>query len=461
MTNKTLPKGWIQITLNLLSSVITKGTTPTSYGLSYTKTGIRFIKIENLDKNKINNISITHYISKTTHDFLKRSQLKEHDVLFSIAGTIGKTAIVEKCNLPSNVNQAIAIIRCGKHIDPRFLRSFLNSSSSFNVINKKKRGVGLINVSLSDIKDLSILLPPLNEQKRITSKIESIFAQIDMMEKYQSSVLEMLDKLKTSVLKCAFDGKLVPNDLNDAPISDLKKFRIKQIDLINWKKAKLPKNWVLSTIEDVITTEGLFNDGDWVESKDQDPNGNIKLIQLADIGVYNFKSKSNRFLTSEKSKMLNCTQLQNNDILVARMPDPLGRACLFSNNGNKCVTVVDVAIIRIGKNNCDSKWLMYIINSPEFKNNVYALQSGTTRMRISKKNLGKIIFPVPPLNEQKRITSKIESIFDKINAIVKNVDDTIQFLHILKQSVLKQAFEGKLVSQDPNDESVEMLLEKI
>ena len=130
MTNKTLPKGWIQITLNLLSSVITKGTTPTSYGLSYTKTGIRFIKIENLDKNKINNISITHYISKTTHDFLKRSQLKEHDVLFSIAGTIGKTAIVEKCNLPSNVNQAIAIIRCGKHIDPRFLRSFLNSSSS-------------------------------------------------------------------------------------------------------------------------------------------------------------------------------------------------------------------------------------------------------------------------------------------------------------------------------------------
>ena len=224
---------------------------------------------------------------------------------------------------------------------------------------------------------------------------------------------------------------------------------------------KLPKGWCASNISKIISTNGLFKDGDWVESKDQDPNGNVRLIQLADIGICEFKNKSNRFLTSKKSKILNCTFLQHNDVLVARMPDPLGRACLFFNNDKQCVTVVDIAIIRIGKNGSDPKWLMYIINCPQFQNNIHHLKSGTTRMRISKKNLDTIMFPVPPLNEQKRIVSKIESILTQIDVMEKHQKSVLDMFGKLKISILKQTFEGKTVMQDPNDESLSMLHKKL
>ena len=97
---------------------------------------------------------------------------------------------------------------------------------------------------------------------------------------------------------------------------------------------------------ELIAPDGLFSDGDWIEKKDQDENGTVRLIQLADIGVCLFKDKSAKFVTETKAQELNCTLLQKGDILVARLPDPLGRACIFPLDG-KYITAVDVAIVRI------------------------------------------------------------------------------------------------------------------
>ena len=80
---------------------------------------------------------------------------------------------------------------------------------------------------------------------------------------------------------------------------------------------------------EALNESQLFTDGDWVESKDQDPNGNVRLIQLADIGVGEFLDKSLKFLTTETAKQLKCTFLEKGDILVARMPEPIGRSCIF------------------------------------------------------------------------------------------------------------------------------------
>jgi len=92
---------------------------------------------------------------------------------------------------------------------------------------------------------------------------------------------------------------------------------------------ELPEGWRLSTIADLVGKEGVFVDGDWVESKDQDPNGDVRLIQLADIGDGIYRDKSARFLTNQKAIALNCTFLEQGDVLIARMPDPLGRTCIF------------------------------------------------------------------------------------------------------------------------------------
>jgi len=137
------------------------------------------------------------------------------------------------------------------------------------------------------------------------------------------------------------------------------------MELANSNYSDLPPGWTKSAIEELIGHDGIFCDGDWVESKDQDPNGEVRLIQLADIGDGFFKDQSDRFLTFKKSIELNCTYLQKGDILVARLPDPLGRACIFPLSGiKKFVTVVDVCIIRNNSNLINSQYLLYLINSP-------------------------------------------------------------------------------------------------
>src|ERR1700737_2650024 len=97
-----------------------------------------------------------------------------------------------------------------------------------------------------------------------------------------------------------------------------------------------------------LLEDGVFTDGDWVESKDQDPQGDVRLIQLADVGDGVYLNRSSRFLTSRKAGELRCTFLETGDVLIARMPDPLGRACIFPGETRWCVTVVDVCVLRTG-----------------------------------------------------------------------------------------------------------------
>ena len=142
---------------------------------------------------------------------------------------------------------------------------------------------------------------------------------------------------------------------------------------------QLPHGWTLATISELIGRDGIFTDGDWVESKDQDPNGDVRLIQLADVGDGVYLDKSSRFLTAKKSHDLKCTYLVPGDVLIARMPDPLGRACIYPGDLKTSVTAVDVCIVRTGVNGPDHHWLAWFVNSPEFRANVASLQSGSTR----------------------------------------------------------------------------------
>lgn len=199
---------------------------------------------------------------------------------------------------------------------------------------------------------------------------------------------------------------------------------------------------------------GLFCDGDWIEKKDQDPNGTVRLIQLADIGVCEFKDKSSRYITEQTGRNLHCTYLNRNDILIARLPEPLGRACIFPLEG-KFITAVDVAILRIGLPNILPKYVMYMINSPQFRNEIGKFESGTTRKRISRKNLDRIQFFIPPLPEQERIVARIEELFSQLDSSVETLKKVKQQLAVYRQAVLKEAFDFAL--KHSKSESVSML----
>ena len=229
----------------------------------------------------------------------------------------------------------------------------------------------------------------------------------------------------------------------------------------------LPETWKPATIGELIGGNGIFVDGDWVESKDQDPDGNVRLIQLADIGDGDFRNKSSRFLTRTKAYELRCTFLQNDDILIARMPEPLGRACLFPLIGDeKHVTVVDVCIVRPGHNKISNKFLIYAINSPQVRRVIDNFKTGSTRKRISRKNLARVNLPIAPFPEQHRIVAKIELLFSELDKGVDELKKARETLALYRQSLLKAAFEGRLTEKWRKEhagelESVDQLLARI
>ena len=165
-----------------IASLITKGSTPTTYGFKYLEQGISFIKVENVKNGKIDHCTINQYISQEANDFQKRSQLEENDILFSIAGTIGRTCIVTKNDLPANTNQAFAIIRgYDSKIIPEYLELYLN----WYVYRKTSlagHGAGMLNVTLNDLKTMVINYPiNKNTQKLIVDKIINIKDKFEMI----------------------------------------------------------------------------------------------------------------------------------------------------------------------------------------------------------------------------------------------------------------------------------------
>jgi type I restriction enzyme S subunit len=210
----------------------------------------------------------------------------------------------------------------------------------------------------------------------------------------------------------------------------------------------IPKEWSTSKLSDAIAMDGIISDGDWIESKDQDPNGDVRLIQLADVGDGDFRNKSQRFMTPESAERLNCTYLEKGDILIARMPDPLGRACLFPGIGQKAVTVVDVCLVRAGENSAFiNTFLKYWINTPDIRNLIEANASGTTRKRITRKKLEAFEYPLPPLAEQREIARRLDELLAQVDTLKTRLDAIPAILKRFRQSTLAAATSGKLTEQ--------------
>jgi type I restriction enzyme S subunit len=210
----------------------------------------------------------------------------------------------------------------------------------------------------------------------------------------------------------------------------------------------LPPGWRRAPLADLVGDDGVFTDGDWVESKDQDPDGDVRLIQLADVGDGEYRDRSARFLTSKKAEQLRCTFLKAGDVLVARMPDPLGRACIFPGDRKPAVTVVDVCVVRPKGGAVTTKWLCHALNSPQVRVRVAGHQAGTTRKRISRSNLGTVDLNVPPLADQERLVAEIEKQFTRLDAGVETLKRLQAHLRRYRAAVLKAALSGALVATE-------------
>lgn len=188
----------------------------------------------------------------------------------------------------------------------------------------------------------------------------------------------------------------------------------------------MKEGWEYKKLGEVCT---LLTDGDWVESKDQSESG-IRLIQTGNIGngFYKDKTESSKYISEETFSKLNCTEIFEGDILISRLPDPIGRACIIPNNSTRMITAVDCSIIRLNDTILPELLVYYTMSNP-YKDKILRAATGTTRKRISRKNLSKILIPIPPISEQQHIVEELDllsSIIEKKKAQLKELDNLAQ-----------------------------------
>ena len=181
----------------------------------------------------------------------------------------------------------------------------------------------------------------------------------------------------------------------------------------------------------------LFADGDWIESKDQASDG-IRLIQTGNVGfgVYLDKTQNAKYISGATFHRLNCLEIYDGDILVSRLPEPAGRACILPQSTERRITAVDCTVIRTDASVIDRNYLLQFLCSEQYLKTVNSFLAGGTRQRISRKNLEGIEVPFPSIEKQRYYGSFLCKVDDRIS----NAEQHLSCLSRLRCFMLQQLF---------------------
>jgi type I restriction enzyme S subunit len=493
--HSTLPNGWISEKLGSLADKITKGATPTTYGYVFQRSGINFIKIQNVFSGAINLNSITDFISDEAHQNQRKSILKIDDVLFSIAGTIGETSIVKAQHLPANTNQAFAIISgFSDLLLPKYLEFQLRSFVSQKT-KEKARGGAMNNVSLDDLKHLELLLPPLLEQHRIVAKIEALFSELDNGIASLKTARHQLKIYRQALLKHAFSGKLTEqwrvenqDKLETAEVLlqriQTEREQCYQQQFNDWEakgkqgsKPKVPKLLMPLTAEELGEFPELPIGWAWIRLADVSTvtggltkNGKrsdlpIKRPFLRVGNVYaNRLELDEMHLIGISEAEINRVELIKNDILIVEgngSADQIGRAAIWNGAIAGCVHQNHLIKAR-PLNLVTSEFILYFLMSElgrKFIVRSASSTSGLYTLNITK--IENLFIPFCISDEQNILINELAVKFSLVDQFDQTLTTALQQAEALRQSILKKAFSGQLVPQDSNDEPASVLLERI
>ena len=278
-------------------------------------------------------------------------------------------------------------------IDKDFFPLFISSNYFLDAAIKISVGSLSPTINWRDLKELEFELPDMDSQRKLAEVLWSIN---DTMEAYKK-LISATDELVKSQFMEQF-GSYLGDETRCA------------------------------TVEQVCT---VFADGDWIESKDQADDG-IRLIQTGNVGngVYLDKGERARYIDEETFARLNCTEVLPNDILISRLPDPVGRACIIPDGLGKSITAVDCSIVRLKSHVLPEFFVAYTMTT------LYAAQigssvTGSTRKRISRKNLGQVVIPTPDIDQQEQFAAfvrqsdkskfELEQALAELNATYKRI----------------------------------------
>lgn len=396
-----LPKGWVWTTVGEVCSKIGSGSTPK--GSNYSNTGIPFFRSQNVYNTGIV-LSDIKYISDEVHQSMIGTEVVANDLLLNITGgSLGRCAIVPDNFSKGNVSQHVCILR-SIQVRPKYLHAFI--LSSFFVKSMKITGSGREGLPKYNLEKMFLPLPPLNEQDKIIDEVDNYFEFINMLESGEDNLIKLITNTKNKILDLAIHGKLVPQDPNDEPASELLK-RINPKAVItcdNPQYGKLPSGWCL--------TEGKYL---YKPMKSAKPKGlAFNYIDIDSIDNTKQRIDSVKVVKTENAPSRASRYTQKGDIVFSMVRPYLKNIAMIPDNDSIASTGFyvcspsDVAV---------DKYCYYLMISDYTVNGLNQYMKGDNSPSINKGDIDSWLFPIPPLQEQHRIVAKIEELFAQLDKI--------------------------------------------
>ena len=378
-----LPKGWEWCKLEDIAYVAS-GSTPSKE--SFVSNGIPYIKMYNLRNQKIDFDFKPQYIKTETHNGkLQRSRTEVGDLIMNIVGPpLGKLAIIPPSLPQANFNQAAVLIRplLHKAILTKYLFYYLSEMSEINSISTKG-SAGQVNISLTQSQNMRVPLPPLSEQKRIIAELEYCFDLISTIEQSQSDLQDTIKQAKSKILDLAIHGKLVPQDPNDEPASELLK-RINpkaEITCDNGHYPQLPDGWCKCRLEDIVEYE--------------QPQAYIVVLTAGKSFVIGYTNETEGIYQNTPCIIFDDF---TTDSKLVDFPFKVKSSAM------KILKVAD---------DIEIEYVAMFMNITRL--------IGDTHKRYWISEYSKLCIPIPPKDEQKRIINAANAMFEKLDAIMESL----------------------------------------
>lgn len=488
MSNKEelykLPDNWIWTTIGEIA-ILSSGGTPSRANSGYFRGSIPWVKSGELNYN-----IITDTEEKITQEALDSSSAKiipSKSLLIALYGsTVGKIAIL---GIDASTNQAVASITNFTNFNQYFLFYYLLHNRE--KLLQKRKGGAQPNISQKILSEFYFPLPPLNEQNRIVFNIEHLFSELEQAEKVLKKASHQLKLYRQTLLKSAFEGKLTKiwRDQNKPKSAEAlrtmiitQRQNLYKKELVAWqdsyktwenenkknKKPLKPKELVFPAeiektdmkdlhelpIGVIWTKVGFLASIEMGQSPAGDSynntgNGTQLINGPVEFGSTPFSKTLAVKWTTKPTKL--CTK---DDLIL----------CVRGSTTGKMNIANDIACIGRGVCSIKSEGVLqeYINHFFNYSNKkILEMGTGSTFPSISKEQILNFIIPLFSIEEQKEIITNIESRLTIIESLEKTVKNTIYNCEVFRYSILKKAFEGKLVSQDFNDEPANELLHKI
>ena len=494
----SLPASWATAAIGDICEPVSKR------GPDVAKANFRYVDLSSIDR-ATKSIANATTIGTATAPSRAKQVLASGDVLFSNVRVYLENIAQVPDDLDGEIGStAFCVLRPDKSIEPRYLYHFVTSRKFVLAVDALQRGNSPPSVQDSDVRQQWLPVAPISEQMRIVSKIDELFSRIDEGEAALARVAKLVECYRQSVLKAAVTGELTrdwraarkragePVESGAALLARILKARRAAWETAELAKLKakgkpptddrwkqkyqepappdttslpeLPEGWVWAAIEqflnplDVGMKTGPF--GTLLSKSEHVPTG-IPVVGIENIGSRGeFVTGAKIHITAAKAGELAAYDLVPRDVVISRS-GTVGELCVIPIGIGPARFSTNMMRIRLATD-FNAKFFCYLfLGSPFVLGQVRTLCKGSTRDFLNQHILRSLVFPVPPACEQAAIVDAVEIQMSQADGLISQVRTSAAAEKALRQSILKAAFSGQLVPQDPHDEPASKLLERI